>query len=46
MSVRRDLLTSVRRAMTRVAFFADFVLAMLSDLIRGSRDRLRELPKV
>jgi hypothetical protein len=45
MSVRRDLLTSVRRAMTRVAFFADFVLAILSDLIAGSRDRLRGPPK-
>jgi hypothetical protein len=38
MFVRRALLTSVRRAMTRVAFFADFVLAILSDLIAGSRN--------
>src|SRR5690606_28523595 len=44
--VRRALLTSVRRAMTRVAFFADFVLAILSDLIADSREPSRQLPKV
>src|ERR1700757_4738570 len=46
-SVRRDLLTMVRRAILRVAFLAEVVLAMLSKFLRQSPImRARTKPEV
>jgi hypothetical protein len=47
MRVRRALLISVRRAMTRVAFWAELVLAILILSAEAARppDRVRDIEK-
>src|SRR5271166_1564850 len=43
-SVRRDLLTAVRRMVWRAAFWADFVLAMELDFLNRRRPRACDAP--